>query len=386
MPVIPRIEKRRVIYLDNAATTYPKPPSVCRAVREAMTRYGGNPGRSGHWLALRTSEEIFRVREEVAALLHREEAENTVFTLNATYALNMAIKSRVEHGSHILLSDIEHNAVRRPIERLAATGEITRTVVPTGGDFLSSLLDAVKENTRLLVCSLACNISGDEVPLSLLSEFRQRTGIPVIVDAAQAAGHMDLDLSRYPVDVLCAPAHKGLFGIMGAGFAFFTDPTVPGTWAEGGSGSESARAEMPQALPERLEAGTLPTPAILALGAGIRYVRALGTASIAAHIHTLTRELCDNLAGMPHYSMPAPPGHGVLSLLHNKYTPARLAASLDEKFGIATRAGLHCAPLPHHKYGTLSEGGTLRISFSVMNTREDVRRLTDALYRIDRGE
>lgn len=368
------------VYLDNAATTFPKPPCVMRAVRDTVLHHGGNPGRSAHRLAMEAADAVFCAREAVAELLHICAPERVVFTMNATYALNMSIKCAIKAPCHVLISDLEHNAVVRPLEALREAGRIEYSVFSTKGDVHENILRALKRNTRMLVCTLASNICGREVPIELLSDIRREKGLYTVVDASQLLGHADISLDAHPVDALCAPAHKGLFGIQGCGIAVFPMQPPSETWAQGGSGSESRSRSMPTALPERLEAGTLPTPSIAALGAGIRYIESCGLEAIEEHLSQLTEQLTRGLGRLGHLRTVDTAGHGIVSVLHDRLSPERLAAELDRE-GICVRAGLQCAPLAHETVGT-ADTGTLRISLSQLNTSEEIDILLRALFRL----
>jgi len=373
---IPMYKGRECVYLDNAATTFPKPPCVVSAVRTCIEQHGGNPGRSAHRLSYEAADIVYRAREDVADLLHTEHPEHVVFTQNATYALNMSIKCAARYPCHVLLSDMEHNATLRPIHALAQRGELTYSVFSTRGDLRRNIEGALRRDTRMLVCTLASNICGREIPLALLSEIGREHGLYTVADASQLLGHTDNDLSKHPVDVLCAPAHKGLLGIQGCGLAVFS-AEPPGTWVEGGSGSDSERKEMPALLPERMEAGTLPTPAIAALSAGIRYISQKGVQNIEQKLARLVSTAACELEKLPHVYIQDTVGHGILSLLCDTHSPERLAAELDRR-GICVRSGLQCAPLAHTTIGT-ADSGVVRISFSFLNDEKDIAALLRAL-------
>ncbi len=329
---------------------------------------------------MKASEKIYEVREKTATLFHLQNPENVVFTANATYALNMAIKSKIQSFCHVLISDIEHNAVFRPIEKLKKAGKIDYSVFSVGNDTKNEIEKRITKNTKYIVTSLASNISGYRVPLSVLSDIRKKYGICVIADASQIAGHEDLDLSKYPVDVLCAPAHKGLFGIQGCGFAVFSDSGELGTWIEGGSGNESKNPEMPLALPERLEGGTLSTPAIMTLGAGIDFVRSVGIETIGRKLDELTSYCVNKMREIDDLSVLYPAGNGIVSFLYPPFSAEEIAEYLN-RYEICVRAGFHCAPLAHKKLGTY-ETGCVRVSFSYFNNKSDVDRLIEKLKKI----
>lgn len=370
-----------MIYFDNAATTWPKPPAVLRELRRAVEEYGGNPGRSSHALSLRAAEKIDGVRHALASLFSLPDPEHVVFTQNATYALNLAIRTRVRRGMHVLISDREHNAVYRPVCRLTAEGVSEFDVFSTRGDVRKSILSLLRPETGMLICNHVSNVDGAVAPIGEIAALCRERGIYFIVDASQSAGHLPLSFTMDTLpDALCAPAHKGLFGVQGCGFVWLRSGEGLSTFLEGGSGSASRRPTMPPDLPEKMEAGTLPTPAIAALGEGIRFIKAVGISTIAAREAALADRLCERLAGREEFSILRASGAGLLSLTCRKITPDKLTSLLDEK-GICVRGGLHCAPLAHAALGTLEEG-TVRVSFSYFNREAEVDRLADVLLSL----
>lgn len=370
-----------MIYLDNAATSFPKPPSVLHDLSVCVGKYCGNPGRSSHRLSLRAAEEIYRTREELAAFLSFDRPENIVFTENATYALNLAIKTTVPHGAHVVISDMEHNAVVRPLEKLRRTEGVSVSVFRSDGNLSDNIEAVLHEDTAAIVSTLCGNVSGERIPLSVLSKIRERhPNIKLITDASQAIGHEEINLKRTPCDILCAPGHKGLFGIQGCGFAVFCDDALRDSFIEGGSGSDSISPEMPEYLPDRFEAGTLPTPAIVTLGSGIRYLNKLGMIEISKRLSDYSAKLCDRLDALGKLRLLARTDSGVISFVWKDVPSSRIADALDRR-GICTRSGLHCAPSAHRKFGTL-ETGAVRVSLSVLNTERDIDGLYDAMREI----
>ncbi len=372
---------KHIVYLDHAATSWPKPPSVLNAMKEAVMRDGGNPGRSGHQLSMGAADVVYTAREAVAQLVGIHEPERVTFTQNATYALNMAIKGAVRAPCHILLSDMEHNATLRPIHALKELYGIEYSTFATEGDVEANICAAIRPDTRMLVSTLSSNICGREIPLSVLSRIRHAYGLYTVVDASQHIGHAPIDLSRHGVDVLCAPAHKGLFGAMGCGFAVYADAPSH-THMEGGSGNESRAASMPQRLPERMEAGTLPVPAIASLTAGISYILEIGEENIRQKLRSITELLSCELSRNKDVHIVDSARHGILSFTCASIAPEELARRLDAH-GICVRAGLHCAPLAHRTLGT-QENGTVRLSVAHTTTEEDIHALLTALHTIVR--
>ena len=377
-----------IAYFDNAATSYPKPPSVMTAFRKCARYAGGNPGRSSHDLAQNAAEEVYRARESVCTLLHTDRPENVIFTLNATYALNMAIKSAAKKCGpcHILLSDTEHNAVVRPVVAVCESDGYSYSTFRTDADAENTeknILAALRPNTKILVCTLASNVTGDEIPIEVLSRVRKTCGIIVIADASQALGHIDIDFEKTPVDVLCAPGHKGLFGMQGCGFAVFDSSAGWPTLIEGGSGNESRSPTMPEAFPERMEAGTLPTPTLASLAAGIAFVRdTFGIAKAAGYVAGLTEEISKGLEKTNGIRKIGTAGHGILSFVSDTYPSERYAALLNDA-GICVRGGLHCAPSVHEKYKT-AEVGAVRVSLSVYNSHAQVDHFLRTVSRLQK--
>lgn len=369
------------IYFDNAATSFPKPDAVLRAMNDCMKNYCGNPGRGSHALALRASEKIFECRAVAAEMFGCENADGVILTLNTTYALNIAIKSVLSPGDHVLISDIEHNAVLRPVAALAENG-VQYDIFSTDGDAESVIRDIrrkAKKNTKALVCTLASNICSKTPPSHAIGKFCRASNIIFIADGAQAAGHRTINMKDDGIDILCVPGHKGLYGPQGIGLML--SRIAPGkTVIEGGSGSLSADLYMPDFLPDRYEAGTLQTPAAAGLIEGMRFVSRIGCEKISAYEHELWRELYADLAEDRRFRIIDDTPSSVMLIDKSGMSPAEFASALDRE-GICVRAGLHCAPLAHKSLGTMPDGA-VRISFGIFNTSRDIRRLRDALVRV----
>lgn len=378
-----------MLYLDQAATSYPKPASVLAAMRDCWVRCGGNPGRGGHILSIRAGETVYACREALAELLGGNSPENVVFTANATAALNLAIKGLARAGDHVLISDLEHNAVRRPIAALEAAGLVRCDVFPsfaavrerTDAQVLSGIERALKPNTRMLVCTHASNICSVTLPIGEIGALCRRRGILFIVDASQSAGHLPIDMERMCIDVLCASGHKGLLGGQGCGFLILGEGIRPRTLIEGGSGVESLPLEMPTEPPERYEAGTLPTPAIAGLLAGVRYLRAVGVETVFARASAWNAALRERLETLDGVEVLTPHADGAILLFRCTGIPSeRIGAELNRR-GICVRAGLHCAPLAHATLGTLPDGA-VRISPGIAARPADVDRVFRAVGEI----
>lgn len=374
---------KKTIYLDNAATTFPKPESVYRYADMYVRNRCGNPGRGSHPLALAASEEIYRTREAVARLFGAE-PENVAFTMNATYALNLAIKGAVGYGEHVLISNMEHNSVLRPVDAVCRERNSRYSIFDASEDE-SAVLDSIrrltKKNTKTLVCTHVSNIVPLKLPIAAIGDFCRANGITFIVDAAQSAGIYDIDTVRDKTDILCVPGHKGLYGFQGAAAMIFGDGDHKyRTLIEGGSGTESVPLTMPDHFPDRFEAGTLPSPAIAALGEGVRWVLSNGTDAIRSHEEELSRLAIDGLCEMKNVRLYSRNVGSTLLFGIDGASPSEVSEICSSE-GICVRAGLHCAPLAHKTVGTFPSGG-VRLGFSAFNTPADVKRFLYVIGKI----
>lgn len=382
-----------MIYLDNAATSFPKPPTVLEETMRCIREYCGNGGRGSHSLALASSEAIFHCRQAVAELFAFPKPENVIFTWNATMALNMAIKGLVHRGEHVLLSDMEHNAVFRPVYKLAKEGVIKYDVFPTfptetqGRDekILAGIERLLTPRTKLLVCTHCSNVCSSELPLEKIGRLCRKKGLWFVVDAAQSAGHLPIDMTKMHIDALCAPGHKGLLGVQGSGVLLLGEGIVAETLLEGGNGVNSLEGKMPLFAPERYESGTLPTPAIVGLHEGIRFVQSIGVEQIGAHLRRLNRKLQERLTEMEEIEIAVPNSIGGVLLFRSESMPAdRLGDKLNE-MGFCVRTGFHCAALAHKTLKT-PPSGAVRVSPSIFTTAEEIELFADAVQAILREQ
>lgn len=365
-----------MIYFDNAATTWPKPQSVVRAVDRALMQYGANPGRSGHKMAMRTAQQIYACREKAAALFHCA-PEQVIFTENCTQSINTVLQGLLRRGDHVLISDLEHNAVARTVHQLFLDGICTYTVVHTEESdeaTVAAFQYAIRPNTRLICCIHGSNVFGQILPIAELARMAHRRGLLFMADAAQTAGVLDIDLARDNIDFLCLPGHKGLYGPMGTGMILAASGVPLHPLLAGGTGTQSLSLEMPQELPERLEGGTINAPGILGLSAGIDYVRQHTPQKLYRGEERLAIRIYNQLREVPwvHFYGPAPAmGRTlpVLSMTLGEMDGMDTAQWLDQKGQIAVRGGFHCAKLAHEKMGT-DRLGTARISIGSFNTVE----------------
>lgn len=375
-------------YLDNAATTYPKPREVQMAMSDALRRYGANPGRAGHQMAMASSEEIFNCRTEAAEFFNAPGPECVAFTLNCTHAFNYVIKGLLRPGDHVVISCLEHNAVVRPLYALKAFS-VTYTeaqVFPGDNDStVNAFRSALRPNTKLVVCNHASNVWGIRLPVERIAALVHQYGIPIAVDCAQSAGLLPIDMQAAGIDYLCAAGHKGLYGPMGTGMLITAVGSSLATLIEGGTGTDSINPQQPSGMPERMESGTQNMPGIAGLRAGIGFVRRHSPAKILAHEITLLRSLHRELASMEGVELytPAPdPDYyaPVLSFNIRGMQSETVGRELSE-LGVAVRAGLHCAPAAHRFMGTL-ETGAVRICPSVFSTAQDMNAAAYAVKRI----
>ena len=354
-----------MIYLDSAATALLKPPEVGEAMLRAM-RSCASPGRGIHDPAMRAADLLLACREEAAALFGVPNAENVVFTMNATHGLNIAINSLVRAGTKVLVSGYEHNAVMRPLFARRAVLETAHAPLFDTAGLLSAFRERIPA-AEVVVCTHVSNVFGYRLPLEEIAALCRADGVPLIVDAAQSAGVLDIDFDALGAAFLAMPGHKGLMGPQGTGLLLCRDGSIP--LLCGGTGTLSRDRTMPEDLPERLEAGTQNVCGIAGLLAAIRYVRKRGVSSIRRREERLIRRLIDDLSDREELQLFLPPRDrqtGVLSVLPRGMDAEALAAALGKQ-GVAVRAGLQCAPQAHETAGTI-DTGTVRFSVSAFNT------------------
>ncbi len=379
-----------MIYLDNAATTFPKPDSVYSAVTETLREYGGNPGRSGHKLSLAAGRIIEETRLLVAQLFHISKPEQVVFTLNTTDALNLALKGVLSAGDHVITSSMEHNSVSRPLEALKSIG-VEYTKVPTSsekGVRISDVEFAIKENTKLMVFTHISNVTGTENPISEIGGLCRKHGILFLVDAAQSAGIRPIDVQKMNIDLMAFPGHKGLLGPQGTGGLYIREGIEVMPLKQGGTGSHSELLSQPEQLPDRFESGTQNTPGLAGLAAGVKYIIDHDVEFVQEKETRLVNRFINGISelqGITIYGPPTGPKRsGVVSINFNGMDAVELSFILDNVFDIATRAGLHCSPDAHAMLGTLRSGGTLRFSIGSFNTDNDIDFCIDALTQLSK--
>lgn len=370
-----------MIYLDNAATTGRKPQTVINAVAAALKSGNANPGRSGHSLSMLTAAKVYSVRNELADFFGTSGAENVVFTLNCTHSINCVIKGLVRSGDKVVISSLEHNAVTRPLYKIGAATQTAEVSLTDDNITVSNFERLISYDTRLVICTGASNVLAKVLPIAKIGAICRAKGVPFAVDAAQSAGVMPIDMKKQNIDYLCLAPHKGLYGPMGIGVLICEGP-IENTIIEGGTGTASADPAQPDFLPERLESGTINVPGIMGTGAGLQFVRGIGTEKIYRHENELCSHLYHGLTKLGSVRLYTPePKLGetapIVTFNFNGKTSSETANYLNSK-GIAVRAGLHCAPSAHRMMGTL-ESGAVRAAPSVFNGSSDITALINAL-------
>ena len=374
------------VYIDNAATTWPKPEAVYRAVDSAMREHGANPGRGSYSMSVDAQSIVDDARLEVSRLFNAPDPGRVIFTLNCTDALCIALNGLIKPGDRILSGPYEHNSVVRPLHSLARAGARIEVIRPTPifGLDLDHFVELCATPFRAVVLSHVANVTGALAPVPDVARIAHARGGLVILDAAQSAGSLDIDMQALGIDLLAAPGHKGLYGPMGTGVLVLAAPIALDPLREGGTGFQSESPEQPAEYPWRLEAGTVNLPGIAGLAEGIRYVRKARVQAIGEREADLARTVVGGLRqidGVRVFSGPACAHSGVVSFLLPGMDAAVTATILDTWFGIAVRSGLHCAPSAHRILGTLP-GGTVRASFGAFNTPADAQALVHAVAEI----
>lgn len=374
-----------MIYLDSAATSYPKPAGVLDAMRECMLNCGGNPGRGAHSLSLAAARRVFECRELVAKAFGAADSDRVFFTPNTTYGINAVIKGILRQGDHAIISDMEHNAVWRPIHKMASEGKIEYSVFKTLALadrrsptlICAQIARLLRPNTRLVVCPHASNICSLTLPVKEIGAFCKKRGIAFVVDAAQSAGHVPIDLRRDCISALCIPGHKGLYGPQGSGAVVMEEGLVLDTLTEGGNGIDSMLGDMPSGSPERYEAGTVSTPCIAGLYEGLRFALGRGIACIGEMEKIMCKRLLELLGNTAGVTLYAPQYAGSIALFNLDGVPSERVAELLDKRGVCARGGYHCAALAHKTLGT-PDGGAVRVSFGAFNKPFEI----ESFYRI----
>lgn len=378
-----------MIYFDNGATTFPKPECVVRAVNGALKYYGANPGRSGHNMSLKASETIYDCRVNCAKLFGIDKPENIIFTSNCTVALNTVIKGLLKSGDHVIISSLEHNAVVRPLEFMKNYGveySIADYVPYDDEKTIDNFRKLIKSNTRLVICTHASNVFGVKLPVERIAALCRIYGILFCVDAAQSAGVVPVSLKDTCIDFLCTAGHKGLYGPMGTGILVINSEETPESLIQGGTGSMSSCRRQPEILPDKYESGTPNLPGIAGLNAGVKFVLQRSPEKIEKKEMMLAQSMYDRLINIKNVKLytKRPDSKSfvpVISFNIDGYESEQTAVLLNDRFNIAVRAGLHCAPLAHEFFHT-DEIGTVRAVMSVFSTQGQIEYFANAVYQI----
>jgi cysteine desulfurase family protein len=377
-----------LIYLDNAATTFPKPPQVLEEMFENYARMGASPGRGGYDLAVQCEHYVQGVRQQISDFFGGDKPEHVAFAYNSTDALNTIILGLIEPGCHVVSSRLEHNSVLRPLHHLRDMGLITFDLVPFDENgFINpqDVADLIKPATRFVILNHVSNVLGTIQPVSEVGGVCRDRGIPLVIDASQSAGLVPIDMRAMHVDALAFTGHKSLMGPTGIGGLILREGIHIRATRFGGTGLESQKLVHPEAYPYRLEAGTINVMGIIGLSAGLRFIAQRGMANIYNHEMSLAQTLRDGLAAFGRvktYCADSMEKHiAVLTCNAEGIDPEDFAAIMDGDFNIATRSGLHCAPLVHQDIGTSPSGG-VRFSFGPFNTAQDVSATLSAVAAI----
>jgi cysteine desulfurase / selenocysteine lyase len=384
----------RRLYLDNAATSRPKPKAVYEAMARYATELGASAGRGAYAEAIETGELMNECRRRLNRLFHGERAEHFVFTLNCSDALNLAIKGLVDpyEKGHAICTHIDHNSILRPLRAMEERGWIETTRVPVDG--ASGIVDpadirrAIRPDTRLIAITHVSNVTGTIQPVREIGRIAREAGVPFIVDAAQSAGHVPIDVQADGIDLLAAPGHKGLLGPLGTGFLYVRPGVekILATIREGGTGSVSELDRQPEFMPDKYEPGSHNAVGIIGLSEGVNWILGQTVQKLHEHDRELVGTFLEGIGDIEGLTYYGPRGVkdrvGVFSIRVDGYDPHELSSALESSFGILTRSGIHCAPLAHEAIGTAALGGTTRLSFGPFLSMQDVSFASDAIAEI----
>jgi cysteine desulfurase family protein len=395
----------KTLYFDNAATSWPKPRSTVKAVKDFLLKGGGNPGRSGHGRSIGAVRVVVQARELLARLFNVQDCSRIVLAKNATEALNLAIYGLAREHGHIVTTSMEHNSVMRPLTHLKTRGIDVSVVQADAAGRVSvhAVAAAIEKNTCLVILTHASNVTGAVNDIAAVGKACRERDVPLLVDAAQSAGCLPIDVQRMQLDFLAFSGHKGLLGPQGTGGLYIGDDRLQNPLMRGGTGSRSDSEEQPDFFPDRYESGTLNVVGIAGLAAGVKYVLERGVEAIQAHDAWLMKLFLEELCGNSRYRLYGPcaapdnddknriQGNGrikqtaVLSLNIKEKSPSMVGQLLDRDYGIQTRVGLHCAPSAHRSIGTFPDG-TVRLSWGPFTSARDVKSVIGALHNIAEGK
>lgn len=385
----------RKIYLDNASTTFPKPKQVTEAMYQYMTQVGSNISRGGYSSAYHTEELVYETRQKLAELFNATDCKNVIFTKNITESLNVILKGFLKPGDHVITSSMEHNAVMRPLVQLQEKG-VSFTRVPCNVDGtmdIKKLEPCLQQNTKMIVMTNASNVCGTVLPIKEVGRFCHEHDLKFVVDTAQTAGVNAVDMQEMYIDALAFTGHKGLLAPQGIGGFILQENMIDKIepLIFGGTGSISHTEQVPRFMPDRFEAGTMNLPGIIGLNAGLNWLKDITMEKIKEHELNLTKYFIDGIISLDDENIQIAGKKdisgrmGVVSIFIKNKEMAQIAYELDEKYGIMTRVGLHCAPSAHKTLGTYPKG-TIRFSFGWWNTKEDIDVAIDALANLTKDK
>jgi cysteine desulfurase / selenocysteine lyase len=379
-----------MIYLDHAATSWPKPREVIEAMADFLEQAGGNPGRAGHRLSIEAGRIVYDARETLAEFFNASDPLRIIFSTNATHPINLCLYGILRPGDHVITSSMEHNAVMRPLRDLESKG-IHLSVVPcdkNGSIDPEAFAQAMRPSTRIVAVTHASNVTGTILPIAEIADTAHKSGALMLVDAAQTAGVLPIDVQAMNIDLLAFTGHKGLQGPQGTGGLVIGNRVrvndIEPLW-RGGTGSRSEFETQPEELPDKFESGTVNGPGIAGLGAGVRYIMKRGIEAIRAQEMDLTQQLVDGIRSLDGVTVYGPTDlvrrTSIVSFTAAGHRVSKIGLRLDEEFGILSRVGLHCAPAAHRTIGTFPEG-TVRLALGLHTTREEVASVIDAAKKI----
>jgi cysteine desulfurase / selenocysteine lyase len=371
------------LYFDNAATSGKKPYTVIEAICDCLRNANANPGRSGHSLAVKAAEIIYKTREAIGELFHFPNTENIILTKNATEALNIAIYGTLKEGDEVITTSMEHNSVMRPLNHLENIGVIHLKIIRADSNGMvtpGEIEEAITDKTKLVVVTSASNVTGTIMPIEGIYAATNAVGVKLLIDGAQGAGAMPIDLEKTPFDFLAITGHKHLYGPQGTGALLVKDPGELNSFMRGGTGSLSEKTVHPDFPPDKFEAGTMNTPGYAGLTAGIHFILKEGLEHMIGYEHDLIQYLFEKLTGIEEIEVFAPNADRVATLSFNikNANASDVAHYLDTQWGIYARPGLHCSPEAHKTINTFPKG-TVRFSLSYFNTEEEVDTAIQAL-------
>lgn len=378
-----------MVYLDNAATSFPKPEEVYKTMDAFMRESCANPGRSSHEMARASAAVVMKAREDIAGLFNIDNPLRIGFTGNATTALNMAIHGVLKKGDHVITSAMDHNSVLRPLHELKRKGVIDYTVIMPKNQFGAidyfSIVKAIRTNTKLIVTTLSSNVTGFVLPYKELGEMAKKRGVLYLLDASQGAGVLPIDVKGMNISLLAFPGHKGLMGPQGTGGLFVDEPINLKPIIQGGTGSRSFETVQPIFMPDIIESGTLNTPGLAGLGAGVEFIKNIGLDAIYKKKKNLLEKLYEGLAANKriklYSSIEGNMNSGIISFLIEGMDSSETANLLDSKYQIAVRPGFHCAPLAHKALNT-EKTGLVRLSLSYFNTIDEIQYTVKSINEI----